>query len=103
MFKVLDNLLFKMNFKFFLRRLKILIHILSKVNPQRPIYRAGPGQSTRAAVCAHTRPAKRAVPGRVWTGLNSCRATGQTGGPHCLDIYRCVRLDEIEGVGLGCG
>ena len=33
MFKVLDNLLFKMNFKFFLRRLKILIHILSKVNP----------------------------------------------------------------------
>jgi hypothetical protein len=27
------------------------------------------------------------VPGRVWTGLNSCRATGQTGGPHCLDIY----------------
>jgi hypothetical protein len=54
----------------------------------RPIYRAGPDQSTRATVSAHTRPAKQAVPGRVWTGLNSCRATGQTGDPHCLDIYR---------------
>jgi hypothetical protein len=54
------------------------------------IYRVGPGQSTRAAVSAHTRSAKRAVPCRVWTGLNSCRATGQTGGPHCLDIYNSI-------------
>jgi hypothetical protein len=31
----------------------------------RPIYRAGPGQSPRAAVSAHTRPGKRAVPARA--------------------------------------
>jgi hypothetical protein len=28
------------------------------------------------------------VPGRAWTGPKSCRVTGQTGGPYCLDIYR---------------
>jgi hypothetical protein len=50
--------------------------------------RVGPDQSTRAAVATHTRHAKRAVPSRVWTGLNSCRAIGQTDSPHCLDIYR---------------
>jgi hypothetical protein len=38
----------------------------------RPIYRAGPGQSTRAAVSAHTRPAKRVVPARARN--RPCRA-----------------------------
>jgi hypothetical protein len=27
------------------------------------------------------------VSGRAWTGLESCRVMGQTGGPHCFDIY----------------
>jgi hypothetical protein len=38
----------------------------------RPIYRVGPGQSTRAVVSAHTQPAKRVVPTR--TRNRSCRA-----------------------------
>jgi hypothetical protein len=27
------------------------------------------------------------VPSRASTEPESCRVTGQTGGPHCLDIY----------------
>jgi hypothetical protein len=38
------------------------------------------------------------VPGLVWTGLNSCRATGQTGGPHCLDIYRYQYTRNISSI-----
>jgi type IV secretory pathway VirB6-like protein len=41
----------------------IYINMRAAVGPTH--YRSGSGQSTRATVCAHTRPAKRAVPARA--------------------------------------